>query len=111
MTDALRMQIEDLEREIAEYEDLREGRLLSFKADDLDSLGELVTRARIARSHTSQARRVGHAPAAGGPLRAGRVAEDQPVTPGRGANALGLDLSVRARLPASSPVRPVGGVG
>ena len=31
--DALRMQIEDLEREISEYEDLKEGRLLSFGAD------------------------------------------------------------------------------
>ena len=46
--DALRMQIEDLEREISEYEDLKEGCLLSFGADDLDSLGELVTKARIA---------------------------------------------------------------
>src|SRR5215211_6278262 len=46
--DALRMQIEDLEREISEYEDLKEGRLLSFGADDLDSLGELLTKARIA---------------------------------------------------------------
>lgn len=33
MIDALRMQIEDLEREISEYEDLKEGRLLSFGAD------------------------------------------------------------------------------
>ena len=38
--DALRMQIEDLEREISEYEDLKEGRLLSFGTEDLDSSGE-----------------------------------------------------------------------
>jgi hypothetical protein len=31
--DALRLQIEDLEREISEYEDLKEGRLLSFGTD------------------------------------------------------------------------------
>ena len=50
--DALRMQKEDLERGISEYEDLKEGRLLSFGAEDLDSLGELVTKARIARGLT-----------------------------------------------------------
>jgi HTH-type transcriptional regulator / antitoxin HigA len=42
------MQIEDLQREISEYQDLKEGRLLSFGAEDLDSLGELLTKARIA---------------------------------------------------------------
>ena len=50
--DALRMQKEDLERGISEYEDLKEDRLLSFGAEDLDSLGELVTKARIARGNT-----------------------------------------------------------
>ena len=50
--DALRMQIEDLEREISVYEDLKEGRLLSLGAEDLDSLGELLTKARIARRLT-----------------------------------------------------------
>jgi hypothetical protein len=35
--DTLRTQIEDLEREISEYEDLKEGRLLFFGADELDS--------------------------------------------------------------------------
>ena len=52
VVDALRIQIEDVENEISEYEDLKEGRLLSFGADDLDSLGELVTKARIARGLT-----------------------------------------------------------
>jgi hypothetical protein len=81
--DALRMQIEALEREISEYEDLREGRLLSFAAEDLDTLGELVTKARKAGGLTQaelgkilsmteqQVQRYG-----------GRVAEDQPVAPG-----------------------------
>lgn len=41
VVDALRMQIEDLEREISEYEDLKEGRVLSLGAESLDSLGEL----------------------------------------------------------------------
>jgi len=50
--DALRMQIEDLGREISEYEKLKEGRLLSFGTDDLDPLGELLTKARIARGLT-----------------------------------------------------------
>ena len=52
VVDALRMQKEDLERGISEYEDLKEDRLLSFGAEDLDSLGELVTKARIARGNT-----------------------------------------------------------
>ena len=46
MIDTLRTQIEDLEREISEYEDLKEGRLLFFGTDELDSLGELLTKAR-----------------------------------------------------------------
>jgi hypothetical protein len=50
--DALRMQIGDLEREISAYEDLKEGRLLSFGAENLDSLGELLAKARIARGLT-----------------------------------------------------------
>ena len=81
MIDALRMQVEDLEREISEYEDLKEGCLLSLGADDLDSLGELVTKARIACAPC---------PAAGGAPRAGRVAEDRPVAPGRGRRRFGV---------------------
>jgi hypothetical protein len=44
VVDALRMQIEALERESSGYEDLKEGRLLSFGADDLDSLGDQTAR-------------------------------------------------------------------
>ena len=47
--DTLRTQIEDLEREISEYEDLKEGRLLFFGTDELDFLGELLTKARSER--------------------------------------------------------------
>ena len=108
--DALRMQFEDLEREISEYEDLKEGRLLSFSADDLDSLGELLTKARIARGLTQ---------AELGELlgmtqqQVQRYERDgwQKISLWRlakTAEALGLDLSIRARLPASNTARASG---
>jgi hypothetical protein len=37
-----------LGREISEYEGLKEGRLLSFGVENLDTLGELLAKARIA---------------------------------------------------------------
>lgn len=108
--DALRMQIEDLEHEIAEYEDLKEGRLLSFGADDLDSLGELITKARIARGLTqtelgellsmTQQQVARYERDGWQKISLWRLAE--------AADALGLDLSVRARLPASGTVRSAG---
>lgn len=108
--DALRMQIEDLEREIAEYADLKEGRLLSFGADDLDSLGELVTKARIARGLTqaklgeilgmTQQQVQRYERDGWQKISLWRLAE--------AADALGLDVNIRARLPASSPERPAG---
>ncbi len=108
--DALRMQIEDLGREISEYEDLKEGRLLSFGTDDLDSLGELLTKARIARGLTQAKlgellgmtqRQVQRYERDGWQkISLWRLAE--------AADALGLDLSVRARLPASKTARPAG---
>lgn len=108
--DALRMQIEDIEKEISEYEDLKEGRLLSFGADDLDSLGELIVKARIARDLTQ---------AEFGELlgmtqqQVARYERDgwQKISLWRlaeAADALGLDRSIRARLPASSVVRSAG---
>jgi HTH-type transcriptional regulator / antitoxin HigA len=108
--DALRMQIEDLEREISEYEDLKEGRLLSFGADDLDSLGELITKARVARGLTQ---------AELGEIlsmtqqQVQRYERDgwQKISVWRladAANALGLDMNIRARLPASSTARAAG---
>lgn len=53
MIDTLRTQIEDLEREISEYEDLKERRLLFFGEGELDSLGELLTKVRSERSPES----------------------------------------------------------
>lgn len=108
--DALRMQIEDVEREIAEYEDLKEGRLLSFSADDLDALGELITKARIARGLTqaelgelldmTQQQVARYERDGWQKMSLWRLAE--------AADALGLDLSVRARLSASSVARSAG---
>ncbi len=108
--DALRMQIEDLEREISEYEDLKDGRLLSFGADDLDTLGELVTKARIACGLTqaelgeilgmTQQQVQRYERDGWQKISLWRLAE--------AADALGLDLSVRARLPASKTARPAG---
>jgi HTH-type transcriptional regulator/antitoxin HigA len=102
------MQFEDLEREISEYEDLKEGRLLSFSADDLDSLGELLTKARIARGLTqaelgellgmTQQQVQRYERDGWQKISLWRLAE--------AADALGLDLSIRARLPASSTARP-----
>jgi HTH-type transcriptional regulator/antitoxin HigA len=100
--DALGMQIEDIEREIAEYEDLREGRLLSFEASSLDSLGELLIKARIAHGLTQEqlATELGMTQ-----QQIARYERDgyQKISLWRLAEiaeALELDLNVRARLPA-----------
>ncbi len=108
--DALRMQIEDLECEISEYEDLKEGRLLSFGADDLDTLGDLVTKARIACGLTqselgeilgmSQQQVQRYERDGWQKISLWRLAE--------AADALGLDMNIRARLPASSTARAAG---
>ena len=110
VVDALLMQIEDLEREISEYEDLREGRLLSFGADDLDSLGELVTKARIACGLTqaelgeilgmTQQQVARYERDGWQKISLWRLAE--------AAGALGLDVNIRARLPASDTARAAG---
>ena len=108
--DALRMQKEDLERGISEYEDLKEDRLLSFGAADLDSLGELVTKARIARGLT-QAELCELLGMTQQQVQRYERDEWQKISLWRLAEAtgaLGLDLSVRARLPASNTTRPAG---
>ncbi len=108
--DALRMQIEDLEREISEYEDLKEGRLLSFGTDDLDSLGEFLTKARIARGLTqeelgellgmTQQQIQRYERDGWQKISLWRLAE--------AAGALGLDVNIRARFPASNTARQAG---
>ncbi len=108
--DALRMQIEDLEREISEYEDLKEGRLLSFGADDLDTLGELVTKARIACGLTqaelgeilgmTQQQVQRYERDGWQKISLWRLAE--------AAGALGLEVNIRAGLPASDTARAPG---
>ena len=108
--DALRMQIEDLEREISEYEDLKEGRLLSFGAENLDSLGVLLTKASIACGFTqaelgellgmSQQQVQRYERDGWQKISLWRLAE--------AAGALGLDVNIRARLPASNTARPAG---
>ena len=105
--DALRMQSEDLEREISEYDDLKEGRLFSFGAEDLDALGEIVTKARIACGLTqaelgqilgmTQQQVQRYERDGWQKISLWRLAE--------AADALGLDLSIRARLPASTTAR------
>jgi HTH-type transcriptional regulator / antitoxin HigA len=52
--DAVGMPMEDIQHEISEYEDLKEGRMLSFEASSPDSLGELLIKARIARGLTQE---------------------------------------------------------
>src|SRR5918995_5175893 len=49
VVEALKMKIGDIEGEIADYEDLKHGRLSEFEADSLDEFGEVVTKARIAK--------------------------------------------------------------
>lgn len=99
--DAVGLQMEDIEREISEYEDLKEGRLLSFEALDLDTLGELVTKARIARGLTQEqlATELGMTQ-----QQIARYERDgyQKISLWRLAEiveALQVDLNVRARLP------------
>ncbi len=46
---ALRMQLSDIETQIDEYERLKQGSTLAFRAADLDRFGELLIKARIAR--------------------------------------------------------------
>ena len=104
---ALRLQIEDIEREVAEYEDLKEGRILSFGSEDLDSAGELITKARIARGFTqaqfgellgmTQQQIARYERDGWQKISLWRLAE--------AADAVGLHLNIRARLPASSPAR------
>src|SRR3712207_6360732 len=61
---ALRLKIADIEHELSEYENLRKGLKSEFDATSLDELGEVVTKARIARgwNQTDLARALGVEP-------------------------------------------------
>jgi HTH-type transcriptional regulator/antitoxin HigA len=110
--EGLRSMIGDIEREIAEYENLKSGRASSLDAESLDSLGELIVKARLARGLTQAE--------LGGLLgmtqqQVQRYERDgwQKASLWRlaeAADALELDLSVRARIPASSAARSVDGI-
>ena len=92
----------------SEYEDLKKESLLSFGAEDLGSLGELITKARIARGLTqaelgeilgmSQQQVQRYERDAWQKISLWRLAE--------AADALRLNVNIRARLPASSTARP-----
>lgn len=101
--EGLRSMIGDIEREIAEYENLKSGRSSSLEAESLDALGELIVKARLARGLTQAE--------LGGLLgmtqqQVQRYERDgwQKASLWRLAeavDALELDLSVRARFAAS----------
>lgn len=55
VAEALRMQITDIEKEVIEYDDLRNGRLAALEAETLDGLGDLLVKSRIARGWTQAA--------------------------------------------------------
>jgi HTH-type transcriptional regulator/antitoxin HigA len=107
--EGLRSMIGDVEREIAEYENLKSGRPPTLEAESLDSLGDLIVKARLGRGLTQaelgellgmtqqQVQRYER----DGWQKASlwRLAE--------AADALELDLSICARLPASSATRSV----
>lgn len=104
--DALRMQIEDIEREMEEYKDLKDpksGRLLAFEADELDSLGEMLMKARIARGVT-QAELARELEMTQQQIQRYERDGYQKISLWRLAeiaDALGLEFSVRARLRAN----------
>jgi ribosome-binding protein aMBF1 (putative translation factor) len=49
VVEALRMKIEDIKRELVDYENLKNSGVSEFKAGSLDEFGEVVTKARIAK--------------------------------------------------------------
>lgn len=113
VADAIRMQIEDLSNEIAEYEDLKAGRLLAFQSEDLDSLGELLVKARIARGLT-QAELAEELDMTQQQIQRYERDGYQKISLWRLAeiaDALGLGFSARARLRATDLQEPLGRTG
>ena len=54
MRDGLRSQLEDLEAELAEYDALREGRVVELEAHSIVGIGEALIKARIMRNLTQK---------------------------------------------------------
>lgn len=52
--DGLRSQLEDLEAELAQYDALRQGRVVTLEADSIVGTGEALIKARIARNLTQK---------------------------------------------------------
>jgi hypothetical protein len=90
--DALRMQIEDLELEISEYEESQGGASPFLRRRRLGLPRRVDNQStHSVRSYAGRAGgAVGYDSAAGGALRAGRVAEDQRVAPGRDRQRFGV---------------------
>ena len=54
MRDGLRSQLDDLEAELAEYDALREGRVVTLEAQSIVGIGEALIKARIVRRLTQK---------------------------------------------------------
>lgn len=54
MRDGLRSQLEDLEVELAEYDALRDGRVVTLEAESIVGIGEVLIKARIVRNLTQK---------------------------------------------------------
>ncbi len=54
MQNGLRSQLDDLEAEMAEYEALRQGRVVTLEAESLVDIGRVLIKARIVRNLTQK---------------------------------------------------------
>ncbi|MBI3714823.1 MAG: helix-turn-helix transcriptional regulator [Betaproteobacteria bacterium] len=54
MKDGLRSQLDDLEAELAEYDDLHTGRVATLEAESILGIGEALIKARIVRKLTQK---------------------------------------------------------
>lgn len=54
MRDGLRSQLDDLEAELAEYDVLRQGHVLTLEAESIVGIGEALIKARIVRNLTQK---------------------------------------------------------
>lgn len=54
MREAIRSQINDLEAELAEYEELRQGQTVTLEAESITGIGAMLVKARIMRNLTQK---------------------------------------------------------